>query len=40
MLQYRENGIISDKKKFVKKDQYAGYYEQISTGYNFRMNEL
>ena len=40
MLQFRENGIISDKKKFLKKSSYAGYYEQISSGYNYRMNEL
>ena len=40
MLQFRENGIIFDKKKFLKKSKYAGYYEQVSTGYNYRMNEL
>ena len=40
MLQFRENGIIFDKKKFLKKKKYAGYYEQVSTGYNYRMNEL
>ena len=40
MLQFRENGIIFDKKKFLKKSKFAGYYEQVSTGYNYRMNEL
>jgi len=40
MLQFRENGIIFNKKKFIKKSTYSGYYEQISTGYNYRMNEL
>ena len=40
MLQFRENGIIFNKKKFLKKSTYSGYYEQISTGYNYRMNEL
>ena len=40
MLQFRENGIIFDKKRFLKKNKYAGYYEQVSTGYNYRMNEL
>ena len=40
MLQFRENGIIFNKKKFLKKSKYSGYYEQISTGYNYRMNEL
>ena len=40
MLQFRENGIIFDKKKFSKKSKFAGYYEQVSTGYNYRMNEL
>ena len=27
-------------KKINKKSKYAGYYEQVSTGYNYRMNEL
>ena len=40
MLQFRENGIIFDKKRLIKKSKYAGYYEQVSTGYNYRMNEL
>ena len=40
MLQFRENGIIFDKKQFFKKKEYAGYYEQVSSGFNFRMNEL
>ena len=40
MIQFRENGIIFDKKKFLKKTEYAGYYEQVSSGYNYRMNEL
>ena len=40
MLQFRENGIVFDKKKILKKNEYAGYYEQVSTGFNYRMNEL
>ena len=40
MKSYRENGIIFDKKKFVKKNRYMGYYEQISSGYNYRMNDI
>ena len=39
MLQFRENGIVFDKKN-LKKNEYAGYYEQVSTGFNYRMNEL
>lgn len=40
MLSFRENGITSNKKNFLYKNYYPGYYEQISSGYNYRMNEL
>ncbi len=40
MLSYRENGIIFDKKKFLNRVFYPGYYEQISSGFNYRMNEI
>jgi len=40
MRSFRENGIIFDKKKFKKKNNYLGYYEQISSGYNYRMNDI
>tara|TARA_B100001989_G_scaffold251306_1_gene230232 strand:- start:739 stop:1887 length:1149 start_codon:yes stop_codon:yes gene_type:complete len=36
----RENGIHSIKKKFKNYPYYPNYYEQIDTGYNFRMSEI
>ena len=40
MISYRENGIVAEKKLFKNKPYYQGYYEQISSGYNYRMNEV
>ena len=36
----RENGIHSIKKKFKNSPYYPNYYEQVDTGYNFRMSEI
>ena len=36
----RENSIHSIKKKFKNYPYYPNYYEQIDTGYNFRMSEI
>ena len=37
---FRENGIHSIKKKFKNVPYYPNYYEQVDTGYNFRMSEI
>lgn len=38
--QFRENGIIFEKKKFIYKSLHPGYYEHHSPGYNYRMSEI
>lgn len=37
---YRENGINFKKQSFKKKPYYPRYYEQIKTGYNYRMSDI
>ena len=37
---FRENGITSQKKFFTTKPYYPNYYEQIMTGYNYRMSDM
>ncbi len=37
---FRENGIHSNKKVFKNYPYYPNYYEQVDTGYNFRMSEI
>lgn len=37
---FRENGIHSNKKIFKNYPYYPNYYEQVDTGYNFRMSEI
>ncbi len=37
---FRENGIHSIKTKFKNLPYYPNYYEQIDTGFNFRMSEI
>ena len=37
---YRENGVTDNIKKFKSKSYYPNYYEQVDTGYNYRMNEI
>ena len=36
---YRENGI-NFKNNHLKKPYYPRYYEQIKTGYNYRMSDI
>ena len=36
----RENGIHSIKSKFKNLPYYPNYYEQVDTGFNFRMSEI
>ncbi len=36
----RENGIHSIKKKFKSQPYYPNYYEQVETGFNFRMSDI
>ena len=36
----RENGITNLKKSFRYKAYYPNYYEQVSIGYNYRMNDI
>ena len=37
---FRENGITNSKLYFKNKPYYSGYYEQIYTGYNYRMSDI
>ncbi len=36
----RENGINTKKSKFKNYPYYPNYYEQVDTGFNFRMSEI
>jgi UDP-4-amino-4,6-dideoxy-N-acetyl-beta-L-altrosamine transaminase len=36
----RNHGVIKDKKKLLNKNLHNWYYEQVSLGFNYRMNEL
>ncbi len=40
MKLFRENGIHSIRKIFKNNPYYPNYYEQVDTGYNFRMSEI
>lgn len=37
---FRENGITNNKKLFKYKSYYPSYYEQVETGYNYRMSDI
>ena len=37
---FRENGITSNRKFFRQKSYYPSYYEQVNTGYNYRMSDI
>ena len=36
----RENGINTDRRYFKQKSYYPYYYEQVDTGFNFRMSDI
>ena len=37
---FRENGITVNKAYFKNKPYYSGYYEQMYSGYNYRMSDI
>ena len=37
---FRENGITANKVYFKNKPYYSGYYEQMYSGYNYRMSDI
>ncbi len=37
---FRENGITNNRKLFRQKSYYPTYYEQVDTGYNYRMSDI